>query len=560
MIINTTAKQVHEELKKDMPEIYPQRYQGYKVNSVNYNVIISDIETYWNTEARFREGFSGDDETKTVTVPNFFTKVNGIYKDKEKYIKFVKMLRESSNTITINENYYIPSDIVELRDEFMENRSKDYDRNQFKTDYLNYTVHDYSVEPTIQNVLTGNIYCFRIKNTKDFTFEYLTSDKKQLVLDVMTRILMDSNNVMKLKTASDYMEFVSFVMTLDQKYINMLNNFDYGLEVPKLVVSKAELNKTTAMLLYFMNEMGVDIVILSPSGKSNVEKYYDINNLSLGYFDLEFNLDTQIVLDSDKARIKEEKKEESKRKVNDFIEELCFPYCVWPILMLGFTILGEILGWRGWVNTLIQAIFLFILIIMECLFCDGGDDIPVIIGMYGIAIAIFVVVLCGRGIYYLYQSETNPQKSTNYYSGFQNIEEEAVTEDGFTIRQRDEAVIKGEGYTTMYYYLENNSNNQFDIVFEVWVGNNIIYRSDTMNPLTYIKVIHLESELPEGDTILTAKYYKDEGYNPRSLDNVCIGEKEFIVHVLTDTEREELEKEVKENNNQPVELYGYEIN
>lgn len=560
MIINTTAKQVHEELKKDMPEIYPQRYQGYKVNSVNYNVIISDIETYWNTEARFREGFSGDDEAKTVTVPNFFTKVNGIYKDKEKYIKFVKMLRESSNTITINENYYIPSDIVELRDEFMENRGEDYDRNQFKTDYLDYTVHDYSVEPTIQNVLTGNIYCFRIKNTKDFTFEYLTSDKKQLVLDVMTRILMDSNNVMKLKTASDYTEFVSFVMTLDQKYINMLNNFDYGLEVPKLVVSKAELNKTTAMLLYFMNEMGVDIVILSPSGKSNVEKYYDINNLSLGYFDLDFDLDTQIVLDSDKARIKEEKKEESKKKVNDFIEELCFPYCLWPILMLGFTILGEVLGWRGWVNTVIQATFLFILIIMECFFCDSGEDIPVITTMYGIGIAIFVVVLSGRGIYCLYQSETNPQKSTNYYSGFQNIEEEAVTEDGFTIRQRDEAVIKGEGYTAMYYYLENNSNNQFDIVFEIWVGNNIIYRSDTMNPLTYIKVIHLESELPEGDTVLTAKYYKDEGYNPRSSDNVCIGEKEFTVHVLTDAEREKLEKEVEENNNQPVELYGYEIN
>lgn len=560
MIINTTAKQVHEELKKDMPEIYPQRYQGYKVNSVNYNVIISDIETYWNTEARFREGFSGDDETKTVTVPNFFTKVNGIYKDKEKYVKFVKMLRESSNTITINENYYIPSNIIELRDEFMENRGEDYDRNQFKTDYLDYTVHDYSVEPTIQNVLTGNIYCFRIKNTKDFTFEYLTSDKKQLVLDVMTRILMDSNNVMKLKTASDYTEFVSFVMTLDQKYINMLNNFDYGLEVPKLVVSEAELNKTTARLLYFMNEMGVDIVILSPSGKSNVEKYYDINNLSLGYFDLDFDLDTQIVLDSDKARIKEEKKEESKKKVHDFIEELCFPYCLWPILMLGFTILGEVLGWRGWVNTLIQAIFLFILIIMECFFCDSGEDIPVLTTMYGIGIAIFVVVLCGRGIYYLYQSETNPQKSTNYYSGFQNIEEEAVTEDGFTIRQRDEAVIKGEGYTAMYYYLENNSNNQFNIVFEIWVGNNIIYRSDTMNPLTYIKVIHLESELPEGDTVLTAKYYKDEGYNPKSSDNVCIGEKEFTVHVLTDAEREKLEKEIKENNNQPVELYGYEIN
>ena len=77
---------------------------------------------------------------------------------------------------------------------------------------------------------------------------------------------------------------------------------------------------------------------------------------------------------------------------------------------------------------------------------------------------------------------------------------------------------------------------------------------------SFIGVIHFESELPEGDTVLTAKYYKDEGYNPRSSDNVCIGEKEFTVHVLTDAEREKLEKEVEENNNQPVELYGYEIN
>ncbi len=557
MRINTTAKDVHEELKKEMPEIYPQRYQGYKVDSVNYNVIVSDIETYWNTEARFREGFKGDDENKVVTIPNFFTKINGIYKDKKKYIEFVKMLRESSNTVTLSESYY-GTNLLETSDAFCENRGKNYDKNNFEIDYLNHTVYDYVVAPTIQNVLSGSIYCFRIKNSPAFTFEYLTSDKKQLVLDVLDRILMNPNNDLKLKTISDYMNLISIALTLDMKFINMINNFDYGLEIPKIVVSKIDFSKETAMFLYLMNEMGIDIVILSPNGKSNIEKYYDINNISLGFFDSEFDLETQIVLDIDKEKIKQEKKEAQKEKRDNFIEELCFPYCIWGPLLLILTIIGEVLRWNGFVNTGIQLVSLIIFIILQCLFCESNEKLPILTTLYGVLIAIFIVILSVRGIYALYCAETNPQSSTYYYSGFQIIEEEENISENFTIHQRDDAVILAESYKTMYYYLENNSRNQFDIVFEIWLNNNRIYCSSKMEPITYTQVLYLDTYLPDGDTTLTVKYYKDEGYDAKSESNVVIGEQDFTVHVLTEEETEEIKNKISEDGATTV--YDYEIN
>ena len=557
MLINTTAKKVHEEFKKEMPDIYPQRYQGFKVNSVNYNVVVSDIETYWNTEARFREGFESDEENKIVTIPNFFTKVNGIYKDKKKYIEFVKMLRESSNTITLEDNYF-NYDILELKDDFYEamENSNSYNKNNFSIEYFDASKYGFVTEPTIQNVLSGSFYCFRIKNSDRFRFEYLTSDKKQLVLDTLVRIIKDSNNPLRLKSLSDYTEFISLALTLENCFINMLNNFDYGLEVPKIVVSSPDLNKKTAMLLYLMNEMGIDIVILSPSGKSNVERYYDINNLSLGFFDTEFNLDSEIILDSDKEKIKEEKKEQSKKRRKKFIELLFFPHCLWGLLSLILVILGMVFHWNGIVNTCIQIGAALLCLVFWMIFGDSDDkDSWLMTWTYGILTLSLCVLLATRGVYAIYQAETNPQDNTTFYSGFQNIDEEEITKDGFTIHQRDEAVVVNSN--SIYFYIENSSHNQFNIVFEIWLNNTIIYRSADMEPLSYAKHFYLDSLLPDGDTILTVKYYKAEGYDARSMENVPIGEKEFTAHSQSQAEYKEITEKVRKDG--VAEVHGYEI-
>lgn len=561
MLINTTAKKVHEELKKEMPEIYPQRFQGYKVDSANYNVIISDIETYWNTEARFREGFTSNEELKTVTIPNFFTKVNGIYRDKKKYIEFVKMLRESSNTITLEKDcsFY---DILELKDEFYDaiDKNDGYDKSNFSTEYFNTENYDFVTEPTISNVLSGLFYCFRIKNSNEFRFEYLTSDKKQLVLDTVIRIITDSRNPLRLKSLSDYTQFISLALTFDNIFINMLNNFDYGLEIPKIVVSTSNLNKTTAMFLYLMNEMGIDIVILSPSGKSNVEKYYDINNLSLGFFDTEFDLDSEVVLDSDKEKIKKKKKEEQKivkkRQLENFIELIYFPHCLWGILVLIPVITGMLFHWNGFLNTIVQIGALIVALIYWIAFGDSGEKKAwLMTWFYGILFSAIVVLLCVRGIYAIYRVETNPQDNTTFYSGFQNIEEEEIIGTEFTIRQRDEGVVVNKN--NLFYYLENNSRNQFNIVFEVCLNNAIIYRSAEMEPLNYVKHFYLESNIPDGDTTLTIKYYKAEDYDARSNNNTSIGERDFVVHSLTEEEYEEIQEKIRSDGS--ADSYGYTI-
>ena len=77
--INTFAKECESELQKELPVIYKNQFLNHKPISVNYNGLLTDLTTYWNQETRFREGFNYDEET--ITIPNFFTKLDGVSKE-----------------------------------------------------------------------------------------------------------------------------------------------------------------------------------------------------------------------------------------------------------------------------------------------------------------------------------------------------------------------------------------------------------------------------------------------------------------------------------------------
>lgn len=534
MKIDTMAKQVQDNLKKEIPEVYPQRYMNYHVNSANYNVIIHDIETYWNQEARFREGFYADDENKTVTIPNFFAKINGIYKDKKEYVELVKMLRGSANTITMryNKDFY---NMIEPRDTYQNN-------DDFPRKLLDYENNKKIAEPTIQNVLSGKIYCFEILKTDDFTFEYLTSDKKQLLLDVIKKIITE--NPLKFKTFSDYKKFLSMAFSLEMEFITMINNFDYGLAVPKVVYYDENISLQDAWKLYMLNEMAVDIAIISPSGKSNVEKYFDITNLSLGYYDAKFELQKEVVTQEDKNRNKTEFRKTVKNSLNEINENFPFWWTIWVFLGIAAIVSGYVLHASGTTNTIIQVV---VLVIEACIMGVCLEDVTSESGcsgiLYFISVFVIIVLLGVRFVAFIHSDEGMYENKV--YKGYQIIEEDVVEQNGFIVHQKDDGVMKN-GNSSLYYYLENNSSNTCDIMFEIWVNNSRIYRSiNELEPFTYVERIPLGTSLPQGDVTMTVKYYDASTYN-KDGENTPIAEKEMTVHVMT------LE-EIKENS------YGYEI-
>ena len=83
MKVKTMAKEVQDDISKDIPYLYPWALQKHKVKSVNYDIVLSDINTYWSQPAHLREGFHVSEDE--VTIPTFFTKLNGVMKNKKEY-------------------------------------------------------------------------------------------------------------------------------------------------------------------------------------------------------------------------------------------------------------------------------------------------------------------------------------------------------------------------------------------------------------------------------------------------------------------------------------------
>lgn len=85
------------------------------------------------------------------------------------------------------------------------------------------------------------------------------------------------------------------ILNLDKIILEMIQKFDYPFKIPKIMIyakDEAIFTEEDSIILAFLNLMGFDIVIFTPTGYNNIEtrvyeEYYDIHKLE----DVTFNLD-----------------------------------------------------------------------------------------------------------------------------------------------------------------------------------------------------------------------------------------------------------------------------
>lgn len=519
MKINTIAKEVNDEMKKLAP-FRPWQYQDYKIVSVNYDVILSDIETYWNTQARMREGFSVDEENKTIYLPNFFTKVNGICHNNVDYEKFVLMLREAKNTIKVSDkNFFEHSNILHL----VNNETSKYFINT--RELMKNKMGDDSnfAELSVKNLLQNRIFAYEFEGSNS-SFSNLTSSKQNQLVNFMKNVI--NKNVNEWNKEKMF-NFINNCIQLPESIITLLNNFDYSFDVPKIIVTTSDLSENFVMSLYILNEMCIDIILLEPSGKSTIEKHMDINELSLGYFIDNFDLNSIKTKSEKQVEIQRKKKQDEinkKQKREDFFESLK-DWCsdaldffmesllapIYYILLILFdagVLYGAVKSQNGW---LFFGITVFIGLIMffgayfvtEVSDCD--DDV----------IAVFVIVsiiwvfccLIGKGMYSLCTNEEY-NRSTHTHDGFEIIEEEEYVKNDFIIHYRPIATLR-ENSQKMWCYIENNADNSEPMYFKIKYKNSVIYNSAKVEPLSYVPYVSLDYyEFPVGTHELKIEFYK----------------------------------------------------
>lgn len=543
MKVETMAKEVHDEIGKDIQGIHPWQYQNLNLVSINYEAILEDILTYWNQDARFREGFKVEEEN--IYIPNFFEKVNGIHKNKNEYVEFIQNLKEAKNTLVVD-TYFDFYDILDYANSGMSKcdsflyEKEEYEKIVDDLDNLFY----YPISR--QNILKHKFLGYSISKAH-YTFNSLTSSKQEQLIRIMDKISKEKKDEW---SKEELEKFYSICFSLPESVTRLINNFDYSFEVPKILCVTDNINWDTTVLLMILNEFAFDILLLQPNGKSTIEKYMDVNELSLGYFVEEFDIPSNMLTKKEKKEKEQKEKDalkERKRKNRNNSIKNILPYILFSCFNIVLVVLAIMLAFNvdtGWINTLLEFGLIIVLVIELSIIDSNYEKFKFPEFSFWSTIVYIVVLIAVLFVRFCIWLPTEDIK-THTHNGYQQIEEqETKGNNNFVMKYKKDAILI-EGEYTMYCYIENNSQNTLDMYFELYVGNTKIYESSNIKPLTYVpKVVLDDCKLPIGDTKIKIKFYtydEDAKADETIVESTetenkgtFLGEGSFTCHVYDD--------------------------
>ncbi len=265
----------------------PWQFQNAEVCADTLKTTYDEIAIWGLHEAMLRPGFKIQDNV--VHVPNIFSKVNGVSKDLEDYMKTVTSLAESKNTLFIRKlpmmRFRNVKSIFKIYGSVLDNKGCiDKDR-LLSSEYWKYR----GLKPALQEACADRIIA--LCSLPDFwKYKNFKMKMKLRLMDKIRNYFLYMNNF---KAKDEYYMKVSTFMiltSLSEEFINLLQNFDYPMAIPKIIIynngDDNDFSFSDAVILMFMNSMGVDVVIYNPSGKSDIENFikndfYDTHVLEL---------------------------------------------------------------------------------------------------------------------------------------------------------------------------------------------------------------------------------------------------------------------------------------
>ncbi|NDO47544.1 YceG family protein [Clostridium sp. MD294] len=239
----TTAYQAERELDSILYEdtgLYRPK-QFIHSQTVTLKTIYEEISIIWKEEAKYRPGF--EIKENIVTIPNIFAKINGVKEgDISKYLKSISELL-TENTIFIKNFPYI---------------ARVGHSPSFAAQFLNKNKIDIKA----------------VKKHSNYRYDFLN-------LQTQNYILQKAQEMLDLKWIEaegvDIEKVILYIiLNLDKITLQMIQQFDFTKEIPKVVVVSVNENIATledAIYLLYLNLIGFDIVVFTPTGYRNIDKY-----------------------------------------------------------------------------------------------------------------------------------------------------------------------------------------------------------------------------------------------------------------------------------------------
>lgn len=266
-VVTTWAKQakdeLHQELYSNNGVFRPWQFKNGTTKPLYIDAVIEDIETYWEQEAKVRPEFKV--EGTTVYVPNFMTKINGTYTDISKYKKLVDFTKNAKLTL-----FKEGVDLIER----------------------NYTNEEmYSLMFTIEN---NEIHYEKIKAHKLYKLSKINIDVQNYIIKKMNEFISLYEGKVDMKYILDT---IATIITMGDEYATLIERFDFPFKIPKLIIyisDRSNFDKRTGLFLSYLNIIGIDIIVYSPTGSASIEEHMysmplNIITLDEMNFDLEYS-------------------------------------------------------------------------------------------------------------------------------------------------------------------------------------------------------------------------------------------------------------------------------
>ena len=300
---------VYDNLFKNKELYYTNQFIDYEVAPLLFEGVIPDFYNTFVNDVRFREGFKVNEETKTVFFSHFFTEVQGVQKDYEEYVKLVRHLLKAKNTIFFIEKKYDKVLLDENIKESKRNGEIFLEKNIFMINdeiitrrmfYFSELAFTVNKDETYNLEDIKKVSFYNLRNLKEKTVNYIFKVFNEVI---STPLVFFNKNLSFLEKTK-----LLFLMLLVNPLVyKLLERFDYTNSAPKIVIyldNQDELKENMCQVLTILSILGIDIIILSPNGKSGLDKYINQNAYTTLLLDEFKDIDLTDILNTE---IKEEK-------------------------------------------------------------------------------------------------------------------------------------------------------------------------------------------------------------------------------------------------------------
>ncbi|AAK79378.1 hypothetical protein BJV85_002585 [Clostridium acetobutylicum] len=242
------------------------QFENFNTLPVTLKTTFEEIAILWKEEAMIRTGFKISNNT--VYIPNIFAKIDGTHEDVCEYRNYISKLRSAKNT------YFID-----------------------KPNFLNISFTREQIFSFAYLINKDGAICKEdLIKSKLYRYSYLKESTQNLIIKKINEVIK-CGYILNSIDNKFIVRIVAVLLNLNEEILDLIQKFDFPHAIPKVIIytnDKNDFSEEDIITILFLNLIGLDILILAPTGYSNIENHvensiFDKHELPSYKFDLNIN-------------------------------------------------------------------------------------------------------------------------------------------------------------------------------------------------------------------------------------------------------------------------------